>query len=58
MEQNERVRRDVREMIISSGKVLLDESNHIIYNYMGSEYLVMVSVARVSREIQLGEYDE
>jgi hypothetical protein len=58
MEQNERVRRDVREMIISSGKVLLDESNHIIYNYMGSEYLVMVSVVRVSRDIKLGEYDE
>jgi hypothetical protein len=58
VEQYDQVRRDIREMIISSGKVLLDESNHIIYRYMDSEYLVMVAVARVSTDIKLGDLDE
>ena len=57
MDENERVRRDVREMVITSGKVTLDESGHIIYNYMGTDYLVMVAVARIAPNRRLGEYD-
>ena len=58
MEENERVRRDVREILASSDKTLLDDSGHIIYNYMGTDYLVLVSVVRVFGGRKLGEYDE
>lgn len=58
MEENERVRRDVREILASSDKTLLDDSGHIIYNYMGTDYLVLVSVVRIARDRRTGEYDE